>query len=115
METSATIASLLGPTLVVLSITEFLNFRIWAKIDPTVVYLNGLFLFVGGLVIVRFHHHWHLDWTLVITLTGWSILLLGLYRCFFPVAPQLKQSGYANIVFALLLATGLFLTVKGYF
>ena len=64
------IAAILGPTLVAVTVSELLNFRIWSSVAAPVVYLNGALLFVGGLVIVRSHNVWRLGWPLLITLSG---------------------------------------------
>ncbi len=54
------------------------------------VYLSGTLLFVGGLAVVRAHNHWERDWSLLVTLTGWLALVLGLFRMF---AAGLYQQG----------------------
>ena len=56
---------------------------------PPVVYLSGTLMFVGGLAIVRAHNHWTRDWTVLVTLTGWFFLALGLFRMF--AAGQYQQ------------------------
>ncbi|MDO1446584.1 hypothetical protein Q0590_10005 [Rhodocytophaga aerolata] len=115
MEKAIQLAGLLGPILVVLSISEGLNLHIWERVEANLVYLNGLLLFVGGLSIVRTYNYWALDWPMMITLTGWLSLMAGLYRMFFPNARQLKKSTFTYVVLLLLLVTGIILTYKGYF
>ena len=85
---------------------------------PPVVYLSGVLMFVGGLAIVRAHNHWVRDWTVLITLTGWFGVALGLFRMF---AAGLYQRGSANASAALfmalegmLLIIGLIMTFKAY-
>lgn len=114
MEEAIQLAGLLGPILMVLAFSEALNLSIWTKVPSSVVYLNGLLLFIGGLSIIRAYPHWAMDWTILVTLTGWSSLILGLYRVFFPVAPQLKKSKTTYVVLLLLLVVGLLLSYKGY-
>ncbi|CAN5320321.1 hypothetical protein BH09BAC4_BH09BAC4_52030 [soil metagenome] len=87
---SVQLASILGPVLAVVSSAEFLNFKIWAKVDPTVVDLNGLLLLIGGLTIIRFHNIGEPNWTVLITLLGWLIFVAGLYRMYKPNGNQLK-------------------------
>jgi len=115
METSKDIAGLVGPTLMVLSLSEYLNFHIWTKVEATIVYLNGLLLFIAGLSIIRSHNLWAFDWTILITLIGWLALALGMCRLFFPSAKQVRRNFLANIIFGVLFVTGCFLTVKAYF
>lgn len=115
METSKNIAGLIGPILMVLSLSEFFNFHIWTKVEATVVYLNGLLLFTGGLALIRSHNTWAIDWTLLITLIGWLSLALGLYRIFFPSGKQLERNTFTYISLGTLFIVGLFLSVKAYF
>jgi len=85
---------------------------------PPVVYLSGVLMFVGGLAIVRAHNHWARDWTVLVTLSGWFFLVLGLFRMF---AAGLYQRGSADTsptVFmaleGILLVGGLIMTFKAY-
>jgi len=85
---------------------------------PPVVYLSGVLMFVAGLAIVRAHNHWARDWTVLVTLTGWFSLVLGLFRMF---AASLYQRGSARTsttVFMVLegglIVCGLIMTFKAY-
>jgi hypothetical protein len=82
--TSRNIAGLIGPALVAISISEAWNAHIWATNLAAVVHFNGAVLFVTGLAIVRAHNHWVRGWPVIVTLTGWVLLLLGLLRMFAP-------------------------------
>jgi hypothetical protein len=112
MEAAASIAALIGPTLMLLAVTEILNFRIWLNVQPTVVYLNGLILFVAGLAILNAHSRWTGDWTVLITVIGWLCLLLGLYRTLFPAAKQAARNVWTYALLGLLFIVGCFLTAK---
>lgn len=111
---SKQIAGLVGPTAVVLTTSELLNLPIWTTHIPPLTYLNGLILFVAGLAIVRVHNYWMLDWTVLVTLTGWFLLLGGVYRMFAPEAPQMPQSTGSYVVIGILLLLGIILTFKAY-
>lgn len=115
MDISIQLAGFLGPTLMILPLSEYLNFDIWRRIDPTVVALNGLVLFTGGLFVVRCHNVWTLEWTLVITIVGWLILTLGAYRLLFPTGRQLQEGRTTTFVLLILFLVGCFLTSKAYF
>jgi len=85
---------------------------------PPVVYLSGVLMFVAGLAIVRSHNHWARDWTVLVTLSGWFSLVLGLFRMF---AAGLYRRGSANTgptVFmfleGILLLVGVVMTFKAY-
>ena len=107
-------AGIIGPTMIVLSITEYLNLDIWATNIPAITYLNGLFFLVAGLFIINVHNNWK-NWPSIITITGWLILLLGLFRMIFPKANQANEGMLPNIFFLIMLALGSFLFYKAYF
>ncbi len=52
MDLSLQIAGILGPILMALASSEYLNYRIWEQVELTLVYLNRLFLFLGGMVLL---------------------------------------------------------------
>jgi uncharacterized membrane protein YhaH (DUF805 family) len=120
MTNSSRIAGLLGPTLLALSITEWMNLGVFAAaIGPSFaphVYLNGTLLLVAGLAIVRAHNYWTRGWPVLITLVGWMAMLGGLSRMAAPMAAQ--EAGrhpiavYASLV--ALLVIGAVLTFKAY-
>ena len=114
MTNSRQIAGLLGPTLIVLAVTEAMNLSTLASHPASVglVYLNGTLLFVAGLAIVRAHDQWT-GWPVLVTLMGWFAILGGLIRM---LAPASARSG-APWVFGLLivlLVIGIVLTFKAY-
>ena len=120
MTNSTRIARLLGPALIAMTITEWMNLDVFtAAIGPSFaphVYLNGTLLFVAGLAIVGAHNHWTRGWPVLVTLVGWFAMLGGLGRMVAPVSAQ--QAGqnsavvYASLV--ALLAIGVVLTFKSY-
>ena len=117
---SVRIASLLGPTLVALVVTEWANIDIFlAATGPTFgphVYLNGTLLFIAGLVIVRAHNVWARSWPVLITLVGWFALLAGLGRMAAPVSAQ-AAGGKPIVLYGslgVLLIIGVILCFKGY-
>ncbi|MGE5108031.1 MAG: alpha/beta fold hydrolase [Sphingobacteriales bacterium] len=116
MTNSKYLAGLIGPSLIAITVSETLNVHIWAANTAAGVHLNGGLLFVAGLSIVRSHNYWGRSWPLIITLTGWFVILTGLFRMF---APEMQLGAVKNItavvtetMFAF--ATGIFLTFKGY-
>ena len=46
-------------------------------------------MFVGGLAIIRSHNLWVRDWTVLVTMSGWLGMGLGLFRMF--AASQYQQ------------------------
>ena len=120
MLNSKRIGALVGPTIVATIASEFplVQPHLYDAQIPPVVYLSGVLMFVGGLAIVRAHNHWARDWSVLITLSGWFFLVLGLFRMF---AAGLYQRGSANtsasalmVLEGSLLVVGLIITFKAY-
>ncbi len=111
---SKNIASLLGPVLIAVTLSEAINLHIWADSFPQVTYLNGMILFSVGLAVVRFHNRWLPAWTVTITILGWLMLVAGLFRLFFPGAEQAGGSPATYVFIGGLCLLGLFLTLKAY-
>lgn len=119
MEKSKSIAGLVGPTLIVMALSEM---RLW---NPTLydtqivplIYLNGVLLFVAGLAIVKNHNIWVYGWQSLVTIIGYIVIIVGLFRMFFP---QVQKAEFDNnssflIVEIILVLIGIFLTFKAYF
>ncbi len=120
MNKSKQIGGLVGPTIVAMIVSEFplVQPHLYDAQIPPVVYISGTLMFVGGLAIVRAHNLWGRDWTVLLTLSGWFFLLLGLFRMFFAGA-YLQGSTNTNattfmILEVVLLLIGLVITYKSY-
>ena len=120
MPNSKRIAALVGPTIVAMVVSEFplVQPHLYDAQIPPVVYLSGVLMFVGGLAIVRAHNHWARNWTVLVTLSGWFFLALGLFRMF---AAGLYQRGSAQtsatvfmVLEGVLLVLGLIMTFQAY-
>jgi len=116
MVNSKYIAGLLGPAIVAITLSETVNIHIWSGNTAAGVHFNGAVLFVTGLAIVRAHNLWVRGWPVLVTLAGWFLMLLGLFRMFFPEL-QLEAAKHTSTVGAeamLLFSAGIFLTYKAY-
>jgi hypothetical protein len=120
MKNSKQIGGLVGPAIVAMIVSEFplVQPHLYDAQIPPVVYLSGVLMFVGGLAIVRAHNYWARDWTVLVTLSGWFFLALGLVRMF---AAGSYLQGSANtsatvfmILESVLLVVGLIITFKSY-
>jgi uncharacterized membrane protein HdeD (DUF308 family) len=117
---SKQIAGLVGPTLFAMLVSEFplVQPHLYDSQIPPVVYLSGVLMFVAGLAVVRVHNLWVRNWRVLVTLTGWFLLVLGLIRMF--AAGQYNQAaaGTNSTVFmaleGALLVVALILTYQGY-
>jgi hypothetical protein len=114
MKKSKALAKMIGPSLVVMPTSEMINLHIWTIPVPSVTYLNGIILFVTGLYVIRIHNSWNRDWTILITISAWLTLALGLYRVFLPEAPQAGNGASTYILLTVLLSIGIILTWKAF-
>lgn len=114
MTAAKRISRILGPALIVLGVTEAINLPVFAGNPAPLVYLNGTLLFVAGVAIVQAHGRWTSDWRTLVTLSGWVLILGGLYRMVAPGAPQASEGVAVNVVFTALVTAGAVLTYKGY-
>jgi hypothetical protein len=75
-------------------------------------------MFVAGLATVRAHNRWARDWTVLVTLSGWFFLVLGLLRMFAAESYRRGSAQTSSTVFmvleGILAAVGLVLTFKAY-
>jgi len=117
---SAKIGGILGPALMAMIASEFplVQPDLYAQQIPPVVYLSGVLMLVAGLAIVRVHNRWVRDWTVLVTLSGWFLLLLGLTRMFFASAYNRGAAATDTVVFmaieSVLFVVGLVITYKSY-
>ena len=117
---SKRIAGLVGPTIVAMLVSEYplVQPHLYDEQIPPVVYLSGVLMFVGGLAIVRVHNHWTRNWTVLVTLSGWFALTLGLFRMFAAGSYQRGSANTSQNVFmvleGLLLLGGIIMTFKAY-
>ncbi len=120
MSNSKRIAGIVGPTIVAMVASEFplVQPHLYDAQIPPVVYLSGTLMFVGGLAIVRAHNRWVRDWTVLVTLSGWFFLLLGLFRMFAAGAYQRNSANTSARTFmileGMLAVLGLIMTFKAY-
>jgi hypothetical protein len=114
MPNSKQLAGLIGPTLIAIGATEALNMDIYASQIAPVVYLNGTVLFVVGLALVRAHNRWTTDWRVLVTLTGWTALIVGLIRMIAPDAAQADRSILTYSILAVIVVLGVILTLASY-
>jgi len=114
MDVSRNISAVLGPTVMAATGLETLNFHIWEGIHPTTVFLNGMILFIVGLVVARFHNIWTRDWRLIVTLFGWLLVIAGFLRMTFPDAPQATAGTGTFVMIGLLFLAGAVISWKAY-
>ena len=120
MANSKQVGGLVGPTLVAMLIAEFplVQPNLYAAQIPPVIYLSGVLMFVAGLAVVRAHNVWARNWTVLITLSGWFFLALGLVPMFAASHYQQPTQGTSSMTFMVLegclLVVALIITFKAY-
>ncbi len=114
MTHSRQLAGLIGPTMIALGVTEAINMDVFANQIAPVVYLNGAILFIAGLAIVRAHNLWTWRWPVIITLTGWVALFVGLWRMVAPNAPLAAENVLTYAVLAAIAVIGAILSLTAY-
>ena len=120
MADSKQIAGLIGPTLIAILVSEFplVQPHLYDSQIPPVVYLSGVLMFVAGLAVVRSHNVWARNWTVLVTLTGWFFLVLGLIRMFAAGQYYQAAAGTSSAVFivleGVLLTIASIITYQGY-
>ena len=117
---SRRIAGVLGPTMIAMIVSEFplVQPHLYDAQIPPVVYLSGVLMFVAGLVIVRAHNRWRLDWTILVTLSGWFALALGGLRMFVASTYRQRAGNLGTPTFmaveSVLLVCGFVMAYKAY-
>ncbi len=119
-DNSKKIGGLLGPAIVATVVSEFplVQPHLYDAQIPPVVYLSGTLMFIAGLAIVRAHNYWARNWTVLITISAWFFLVLGLFRMFFASAYLQQSASTSSGVFmaieGVLILIGLVVTLKSY-
>jgi hypothetical protein len=126
MEKSQAIARLSGPVFGAIGIGLLANQTVYRQMAGQFlngypfIYFSGILALVGGLAILNAHPDWTRDWRSLITLLGWIMSIVGVYRI---IAPQfvnfigtgaVAHSGFFTGAGIVLLTLGGFLTFKGY-
>jgi hypothetical protein len=124
--TSEIIAGYAGPLFMAVAIAILVNRATITALlreslnSPGIVMFSGFFVLLAGLAIVRAHNIWGADWTILITILGWLLVIGGVVRIIWPErAAAVRRSFLATenglTAWALVaLAIGAFLTAKGY-
>ena len=126
MQTSVFLARLVGPVMLVVGLSLFINRSRFQQMAreflerPALLFLTGLLVMPAGLAIVLTHNVWSADWRMLITLFGWLTAIGGALRL---VAPHLtiragqgmlKQPRLLPIAGGIWVAMGLLFCFVGY-
>lgn len=90
METSLSLARLMGPIFVIIGIGLLLNRGTYRTAAEEIVngraliFVIGALALAGGLAIVLHHNVWVWGWPVIITIIGWLMIVRGTLRILFP-------------------------------
>lgn len=127
MDNSVLLAKFIGPFIVVIGAGLLFNFKLYQRIvddflkNAGLIYVSGLITFVAGLAVVLFHNVWSADWRVIITIFGWVTLIKGIWLIVLPGRMFKVAKLFADkakiviILWSMMFALGIFLTVKGFF
>ena len=124
MSQSKNIAGLMGPLLLAVGLSMFINAGIFPAMASQLaanyglVFIAGMIALVAGIAIVRVHNIWEPSWRVIVTIFGWLAIVGGLLRMLLPdraaaIAGTVvdNRSGPPAVV---VLALGALLTFKAY-
>ncbi len=89
--------------------------------DPLFIFFSGVFGLGFGSLLVVSYNVWTMQWTLVITLLGWFMLLGGIVRIYFPeyiskfAKKVLTHPQYERVIATIIVLIGIDLLYFGYF
>ncbi len=85
--------------------------------SPALVAFSGRVALLIGLLLVASHNRWRADWTVLITLVGWLVVLSGLVSLVLPdtvaLMTMIGGAGFFLVYGIVGIAIGGFLTYKG--
>ena len=120
------ISRLLGPVILTLAIPMIVTPRSLQETtrrflaDSPLVLISGVLAMTAGLSIVNTHNVWVCDWTLIVTLFGWALVLGGVSRIAAPHivdkagSAMLNRPTMTRVLGVFWACVGAFLTIKGY-
>lgn len=89
MQRSIFLARLIGPFFAVCGVALMLNADVFRAIGAEIIkshaliYIAGVLALVAGLALVNTHNVWVAGWPVVITISGWLCLIVGVIRVVF--------------------------------
>jgi hypothetical protein len=111
-------ARVLGPFLVIVTLTalartsDMRNLFSGFETNPMWAWVTGLFVLMGGLVVIALHQYWRGAPAVTVSLVGWALALRGLFLLAFPQT-FMSAANAAMGVGALWVIACIFVTVVG--
>ncbi len=126
MDTSISLARIIGPLFLVVGAGVMLNAKHYATMahhflkNSELYYFSGAISLVVGLVIVLNHNLWTSDWRVAITVIGWMSILKGTLRILRPKTGAEAAERFLNSTWEMklsaipILIVGAWLTYEGF-
>jgi uncharacterized protein YjeT (DUF2065 family) len=125
MHTSISLAQIVGPTFAILGIGVLFNSKQIAKManeyvkNEGLLFLTGMISVVIGLLMVQAHNYWESNWTIIITIISWVVLIKGALLLIAPKAGanmsrKLGTETVYMISGLVYIVLGVYLSVMGY-
>ncbi len=130
MNTSRSLARLIGPILLVIGIGMAFGLMMegagYSSVlkefiaNRALIFLTGILALLAGVAIINVHNVWEQDWRVIITVLGWLFVLRGIMLLVFPLTVQVfgdrvatSQAGVTAGA-ALTFVLGAILCIMGY-
>jgi len=126
METSLLLAQLMGTYFVLMGITMFMRPHMIDEMvdgferNKALMLITGIFVFVGGFLMVSAHNVWEASWVGFITLMAWATMVKGVMYMMWPDCMMTKAHWFINkgtiqkVASAALIVIGLYLAYVGF-
>ena len=98
MNTSKSLARLMGPILLVIGIgmacglimegAGYSNVLKEFIANRALIFLTGILALLAGVAIINVHNVWVPDWRVIVTVLGWLLVLRGIMLLVFPLTVQ---------------------------
>jgi hypothetical protein len=98
MNTSRSLARLIGPILLVIGIGMAFGLMMegagYSSVlrefiaNRALIFLTGILTLLAGVAIVNVHNVWVPDWRVIVTVLGWLLVLRGIMLIIFPLTVQ---------------------------
>ncbi len=130
MNTSRSLARLIGPILLVIGIGMAFGLMMegagYSSVlrefiaNRALIFLTGILTLLAGVAIINAHNVWVPDWRVIVTVLGWLLVLRGIMLLVFPLTVQvfgdrvaMSQAGITAGA-ALTFVLGAILCIMGY-
>ena len=130
MNTSRSLARLMGPILLVIGIGMAFGLMMegagYSSVlkefiaNRALIFLTGILTLLAGVAIINVHNVWVPDWRVIVTVLGWLLVLRGIMLLVFPLTVQvfgdrvaMSQAGVTAGA-ALTFVLGAILCIMGY-